>query len=380
MKHRFLFFLLFLAPLLTGAQTIDSVRQHFIDAFRDDDRASAALWLDSLDRLGDDDHVALLLDERWLAYCWLGWYGNLFDEAASFDVEEHAWQALKEQPPADSLFQSLDRALFADRHVLYEEIRRAFLNEEERAFTVLMLDYLLRVEPNDGLWTQRADAFLARFPASRFTNYLRSVRQEPVVRGRSAVNFNLMLFSGTWRGELEGTLRPSWGIDLGFGYWHRRINVGFQFSAGSQKLDRNLEQGGFIWPEDDASNILAGDWDLGYDIISRERLRIYPTIGGGFSYLSPPTPSEDEEPNPDYYSNFEFFSGHFTAALTADVRFPVDVESTDAGVQAVSNQGVRLRVGYRRLYFGSDNPSLRGDLIFVSLGYQLFVGLKSKKK
>jgi hypothetical protein len=378
MKYRFLLLFFFALPGLAPAQTIDTIRQRFIEAFEQDDRASAALWLDSLERLENDAQVALLQDERWLAFYWLGWYGNLFDEAASFDVEEHAWQNQKLPPPDDSLFGLLDRALFADRFVLYEEIRRAFLTEEERAFAVLMLDYLLRVESTDDAWVQRADVFLQRFSTSRFANYLRSIRPDVVTTGKSAFTLNFLVFNGTWRGELERTLRPAWGVEAGLGWWYRRVTVGAQFAFGGQRLDRDLEHLGYIWPEGDRSNLICGELELGFDLIDRSRLRLFPSVGGGFSYLSPPTPDEEEEPNPDYYDNFSFFTGHLLAAVTADVRWPIK-EETSEGIYRGSSHGIRLRAGYRRLNWDRKNEQLGGHMFFIAIGYQLFVRNKAYK-
>ena len=126
-------------------ERIASTRQELLGAFLNDDPAGAALWRDSLMRLEDSTHTALVWDERWLLYYWEESYGNLFDEAIRLDVAERQRLATKKSPPRDSLFDWLDRTLYESRFQVYEKIGRGFLSEEEKQFALLELDYLLRL-------------------------------------------------------------------------------------------------------------------------------------------------------------------------------------------------------------------------------------------
>lgn len=116
------------------AEQIAAARQALKTSFLDNDPAAATLWMDSLARLEDDVFTGLVWDERWLLYYWLETYGNLTDEAANFDASERERSTWKIQPPRDSLFETIDAALYDKRYDLFTQISRSFLNEEERAF------------------------------------------------------------------------------------------------------------------------------------------------------------------------------------------------------------------------------------------------------
>jgi hypothetical protein len=275
-------------------------------------------------------------------------------------------------PPADSLFERLDRALHADRFHLFDQLRRAFLSEEERAFAVLQLEYLLRIDAPGDAWNQRADAFLTRYPASRFAAYLRTIRPKAAEPGRSGVSVGLALVNATWRDELERTLRPLWGGEFAAAWWYRRWQVGGRFLIGGSRLERDIEEKGFVWPENDPVTCFGLEAELGFDVVRVGKVRFTPLLGAGFAALTPPGDDEEEDdPNPDYYSNFEFFNASVSAGLQADVGLG-RLDDPEEGLAGGSSHGLRLRVGYRWLYFGAQNELLPGDMFFFAVGYQLF--------
>ena len=185
MAKRLYFLILLLYSGFAAAQS-DSIpsmghriayaRQQLLVAFLADDPAEASLWRDSLMQFEDSSRVGLVWDERWLLYYWEGAYGNLFDEAVRMDEATRQQLADKLPPPSDSLFKCLDRTLFEKRFALYESIGRGFLSEEEKQFSLIELDYLLRLnqqERNSGEWNNRLRAFLNRYPESRFQQYIK---------------------------------------------------------------------------------------------------------------------------------------------------------------------------------------------------------------
>lgn len=353
---------------VSKATHIANARKELIVSFQQDDPAGTSLWMDSLARLEDDVYAGLLWDERWLLYFWLEAYGSVFDEAARFDEHARFLSTLKTQPPQDSLFEIVDATLYERQYDLFRQMGNAFLNEEERAFATLQLEYLLRLDPTTDIRREKIDAFLKRYPESRFNKYLLSVRPDKTTSSPNAFSMKLLIQRGSWQDNLERHLRPHWGIDLDMTIRHKRMNYSIFLAAGAQNIDRDIDENGDIWPKGDASTLVMFGLEAGYDILDQKKLRIWPTVGAGFSLLHPPTPGEDEDPLPFYYNSFRFNSFYPHAALNIDVKFPFK-HPEGAGLDKDSYQAVRVRLGYQWLNYGRQNPALQGNMLFFAVGY-----------
>lgn len=352
---------------------IAATRLQLDTAFLYDDLIGAGMWMDSLMRMEDAEQVALVWDERWLLYFWSGALSNALDEAARYDADERIRQSYKNQPPNDSLFQHLDRILLERQYQLFADIRQAFLNEEEKAFATLLLEYLLRLNGDKPTWATKIDNFLVKYPRSRFNTYLRSVKPYIPKPSKDALGLFATFWHGEWNNQLERSLRPLNGLEFGLYYWRSRINYQLVALVGSSKLDRDVVQNGYVWPKKDVYSAFGLQGEVGYDLLDKTKFRVFPSVGGGFCRLRPPSPDDGEEPLPDYYYNFRFFSGHLVAALNVDLKmFPRRAKPN--GIRSVipgSYNGPRLRVGYQRLWFDRKNPALQGNLFFVAIGYNL---------
>ena len=354
---------------MSKAEQIATARKELLVSFQNDDPASASLWMDSLARLEDDFFAGLLWDERWLLYFWLEAYGSVFDEAARFDENARYLALLKVPPPKDSLFETIDVALYERQYELFRQMgNNAFLNEEERAFATLQLEYLLRLDKTQDARREKIDAFLSRYPNSRFHNYLLSVRPDKKTSSRTAFGMHLLLQRGSWQDNAERHLRPHWGIDLNMTLRKKRMNYTGFFGVGGQKLDRAIEENGDIWPKGESSTLLMFGLEVGYDVFDGEKIRVWPTVGGGLSLLHPPTPGEEEEPLPLYYDSFRFNTFYPQAALNADIKFKIKQHDA-VDLDRDSYQAVRVRLGYQWLYYGRQNAALEGNMLFFSVGY-----------
>lgn len=348
---------------------IAAARKELIVAFQNDDPAGASLWMDSLARLDNNFHTALLWDERWLLYFWLEAYGNVFDEAAHFDETARYLADFKTPPPKDSLFEIVDAALYERQYELFRQMgNNAFLNEEERAFATLQLEYLLRLDPKTDARREKIDAFVARYPNSRFNTYLLSVRPDKKTDSGTAFGMHLLLQRGSWQDNAERYLRPHWGIDINMTLRKKRMNYTGFFGVGGQKIDRDIEEDGYIWPKGESSTLIMFGLEVGYDVFDGDKIRVWPTVGGGVGLLHPPTPGEEDEPLPFYYDSFRFSAFYPQAALNADIKFKIK-QYDAAGLASDSYQAVRVRLGYQWLNYGRQNAALEGNMLFFSVGY-----------
>ncbi len=356
-------------PTPTHAQAIALCRQELLHSLWNDNRPDAQFWLDSLRSMEDDNYLALQWDERWLFYFWLENYAPLLDEVAHFTKNTEAETFTKYSPPNDSLFEWLDAQLYRDREQLFRQIDNAWLSGEERDFAALLLHYLLRLsnEPTAAdEFDARLNAFLAENPTTRFAPFMRAFMFNTKPPASWAVGLDALFLQGNWSGDLERNFKTAYGADFAVYYWQNRWNLAVRMGVTGQKLLRPVEANTYEWPKDDPSVFFDLELEAGYDLFNKPRLRIFPTVGGGYSTIRPPE-GDDQDPNPDYYSNFKFNGVHLTTALQADVKF-----RQGKGNVATSYHGIRVRMGYHWLNLKRQNPALQGNMFFFAVGYTIF--------
>ncbi|MBC7774154.1 MAG: hypothetical protein H7246_01845 [Phycisphaerae bacterium] len=360
-------------PLSTPEKIADS-RRELLASFLMNDPAGAGLWMDSLTRLEDAQFAGLIWDERWMLYFWTESYGTLLEEVSRFDETQRNLQAWKIQPPKDSLFQWVDFYLNEKRFDVFTSIQSAFLNEEEKAFTALLIEYLLRLNTNEEEWADRLQSFENHYPSSRFLAFVRSIKPTILKPTNNAIGISGGLLIGNWKGEIERSLGTPYTFNFDLYYWTKRWNFIFDGSLGGPSLTRDLIVGNDVWPEDDPTNFFTFGLSVGYDIVNTPKIRIFPSIGGGIGFLKPPTPGEDEDPLPDYYSNFEFTEFHLAAAINTDIKL-FTKNYQDWNTPKGSYHGVRLKFGWNGLNFGKQNADLMGEMFFFAVNYNFFAYL-----
>lgn len=352
-------------------EKINSSRRALLASFLMEDPAGVGLWMDSLSRLEDENYAGLIWDERWMLYYWTESYGTLLEEVSHFDAQKRAQQSWKTQPPKDSIFEWLDYTLLESRFDHFSNIQSAFLNAEEKAFTTLLLEYLLRLNTDEEEWAERLESFDTHFPGSRFSVFLASIKPVILKPTRQAIGVSAGLQIGSWRGNIERSLSTPYMFNMDLYYWTNRWNFLLDMAFGGPSLTRDLLERNEIWPEEDPTSFFNLGLNFGYDLVNAPKLRIFPSIGGGVGFLRPPTPGEDEDPLPEYYDNFNFSEFHLSAALTADVKL-FTKNYRDWGTPKGSYHGIRLKFGWNGLNYGKKNSSLQGEMVYFAVNYNFF--------
>jgi hypothetical protein len=356
---------------LPTSEKISSCRKELLASFLMEDPAGTGLWMDSLARLEDANYTGLIWDERWLLYYWTESYGTLLAEVSMFNENERALQSWKIQPPKDSLFEWIDYSLNERRYDIFGSIRNAFLTEEEKAFTTLLLEYLLRLNHEKEEWAGRLQAFEDRYPGSKFNGFVRTIKPAIQKPSRHALGISGGFAGGNWTDQLERNLGIPYALSFDLYYWSKRWNYSFDATIGGPYIRRDISENGFVWPKEDPTTFVLLGLNLGYDIVNRPKIRVFPSVGFGFGLLKPTEPDEDEAELPDYYSFFNFKEFHLAAAITTDIKL-FNTANTDWDAPKGSYHGIRLKLGWNGLNFGAKNDYLRGELLYLAVHYNLF--------
>ncbi|MEZ4919614.1 MAG: hypothetical protein R2792_10980 [Saprospiraceae bacterium] len=387
-RRTLLFILIFFIPFLASSQEtevsadslkelkIATYRKAAIGAFQTAQDELLGASLDSLLQLEDSLYTTTVWDERWLLYIHLGRYESLFEEIDSYTMDQRLTDLWKIQPPEDSLFVVLDNHLYENRVRYADIIRKSGLKEEERLFTLLFLDYLLRIDQMEEESKQqelKIERFAGRYPNSRFKGFINQFMYHGSLPQPWAVNFDMGILYGSFSDQLERNLSPYFAFNTGLAFWYKGLNAGLRFNAGGMHLERDIIENFEVWPKDDKVTMIEFGLELGYDVVDKPRLRMFPSIGAGWTWMRPPMPDEGADPLPAYYGNFYFNSPNLTAALTTDLKFKFSDEDTinESGLN-YGYPGVRLRIGYERLFLGQKNVGLAGDMLFFAVNFNLY--------
>ena len=264
-----------------------------------------------------------------------------------------------------------------DDRATLPHLQQAFLNEEEKAFATLLLEYLLRLDHDEADWAARIDAFEKRYSDSRFNTYLSFIKPKVKQKSTGETGFTLdfLLTQGNWRGQLERTLRPSFGLDIGLGIWHNRWNYLVRLAIAGQKLGRDIENNpDDVWPKGEHSNFFTPTFDVGYDIVNKPKFRCTPMIGGGLALLRPKSVEDDDGNSMSEYPTFSFTSGQLNASVNLDVKLHTIHDAEVFEHRSSQAYGaIRARFGYRLMNLGKRNDLLDGNMFFFAVGYSMLL-------
>lgn len=353
---------------ISPERQIAECRRQIQQAFEADDRAEVQFWMDSLLRSENPYFITLYWDERWLLYLWLENYAAIFMEVPSHQNTAVA-EEYKFRPPKDSLFEVLDQRLYEERFALFDRINRAWLSAEERAFAALLTSYLLRLnitEEDQTAFDSQLDAFLRQYPQSRFRKFILAKMYHQPRPGDWGIGFDLQLTSGEWSERLGRSFSQPFLFEIGVFVLKKRCRGGGRLGVGGMSLRRTIVHRGWEWFEGDPATFVFGELEVGYLLLQRGRLQLTPVLAGGYAGITASVSEEDEYP--EYYADvFRFNGWHYTAALQAELSF-----NRNKNIAQSSYHGLSLRVGHRWLNLSEGNPAMRGNLLFISLGYTLF--------
>lgn len=350
-------------------QTIN-LRSELKAAIRSEDKKAATNATEGLRNLTDKTHTALMWDERWLVYHWTGRYKLLLNEVKNYGYFDRVQEEYGKIPPADSLFELIDQVMYRQAPDYPAMLEKTDLNPEERFFTDIHLQYLLR--NNEEAELMRRDSFLRTFPGTRYKSFIKEFMNLPKRKKVRYFSMDVRFMNNNWSDQLQRNFRPGWGLGAGL-YWHyKAVLVGASWSFTRQKLERPIYSAfDAVWQKGDGSSMHKFSGELGLRVLNTSKIAVWPSFEFGWANLAS-IDTEYDEDDPNYIplvNYFDFSSGHIGACFTADLKMSKKGTDTKSSKSALYN-GVRLKVGYNRLYFGNSDNQLSGNVLFFALGYQ----------
>jgi hypothetical protein len=349
------------------ADTIELIaiaRANLRKAVRAGDKTQGNTHLKALLSMTSCLHWSLGWDERWLTYHWADQQRALLNELRGYDDIARFIENYCVLPPSDSLFEQLDLTMYQEREQYSLRLADLQFNPEEQTFLNLHLEYLLR--NNTEVEQERRALFLKDYPNSKYAEFVRTFMNLPPKPKKQYFSFDVMAFSTNWTNNLDLTLRPGWGFQSALTVHRNRFNFTGKFSASWQNLSKPVYEDTFIWEKSAPSVYNNYGLEFGYNVLNRSKVRIAPALEAGVSKVYAPS---DSSQYTDPQTIFNYTSAYLGAGVTFDLKmFPKSTYSK--GLKSAPYNGVRVRVGYHRMYLNRQQEDLKGNMLYLAFGFQ----------
>jgi hypothetical protein len=340
-------------------------------AVQKDNRKRGAVLTDSLRYLyADKKRNALHWDERWLAYHWAERHTLLLEELKNYDEGDRLNETLYNDDHAqDGLFEALDKTMYAQSDAYPDLLQDLGLHPEQQEFLMLHLQYLLRNNTDNEL--QMRKSFLEQYPKSAYAPFVRTFMEQPEPKRHTWAALEVAFNQNTWRGEAERHLRPGWGPAIALLIHHKRMCYGFNMSYSFQKNLRDIYGGFEVFAKGASSERAYYGVSAQWAMLDRASMRLGPfgNIGGANFTATDPT-DDDGNVISDYYADYDFVFFQAGGGVFLDLKWKKR-EMTPNSVKPESYKGLKFKVGYNYSNLGQKNRQLGGNLVFVSVGWQI---------
>lgn len=309
---------LFLLPVLAVGQTdsleqqildyapskseiISKGRRLILDSFMADDLDKVEEVKDYLLReVEDENYMALYPAEHWLLLYWTEEFEELLPLLQGVDENFYGNLYQKIQPSQDRMFAHIHGKSVAWKTKLEWKISKASLEQEEKDFLQLNLEWLLSDESQadylDKL-NRRADLFLAAYPESEYEGFVRQELRYKYVPSDWGLGMEFFAGYGLFNGELADSFTNPVVIGFGFDGEYRKFTLNLRMALLPGKTAKELSnRRGDIWQKGEPTNGALGEITLGYAILESDKIKFSPFAGIGVAEIT--APENDLKENP----------------------------------------------------------------------------------
>jgi len=337
--------------VMTKSEEIAKVRRVLLDKFIEDDTLGIMLEMDRLMMLDNNDYLSLYPVEFWLLSYWIGDYDAILfsDKSLRLDslLGDSNSKNLKIPPQRDYLIPKLVERSTEKKEILLQHIKDSKLTDEEKAFLLLKLRYLLSEDTNQRKsqedLNQFADDFLTRYPNSEYAEFTRRFIRVKYEITRNGFAYSLYLGKFLFTGNLTDYYRqPSlfgFTMEAIKSNWVCQLNLSVSFSKTKTDMPANKE----TWPKN--SKAIGGQINLsaGKYVIDTKNFAFAPLLGAGIFGLDPNTDTKKDEP--------DYKGAGIKTTIAGNIGFISDIkiktkDNRDGSYYAQGTSTTSIRIGY----------------------------------
>ncbi|MDT0675803.1 hypothetical protein [Autumnicola musiva] len=324
-----------------------------------------------LNEVEDEDYAALYPGEEWTILYWTGEYYGLISAVTDFDENNYTEYQRKVLPPQDQLYlklleRSMDSIEFLENKILSSDI-----NEEEKDFLLLHLNYMVSGPPLNEISQEEvnkmADLYLEKHPSGRFQEYVQNNIRYRFKASNWGFAFDFFLGYQFLTGEISNMFGNGMALGHGFDLEYKDFTLFLRNFIGFSKTLEDIENSSGIWNKGAQARQFIPELSLGYAILDNEKLKVSPFAGIGGYALTPTEVDREEKPELDDLQIG--FVTAYTLGVNADIKLKW---GTGLLLETSSNNKtywfLRGRYGYVMPRLGDYPDSFHGNTHYFTLG------------
>jgi len=317
--------------------------------------------------------------EYWLILFWTQDFEELLSSIENIGFERNAnAMSLNNSQLGffnDNLQEKLIEKSISTKEMIEVTINMAQLNQEEKDFLQLHLNYCLADVNNDASAQEnlnnQADKFLINYPSSIYGPFIRKVIRFKQTVSDFGWGYDLFVGYHVFNGGIAESFSDyfSFGMSVDMAYKSYLLNL--SFSLGRSTLQKDIDYQSIIWDEGRRGDIFVPQASFGYTFFAQRRLSITPFVGVSGFYIMPEyddiqayTPFENIELNSDASWNAGLSINLFSKPATGG-NMIYRASQFQAFIKLKYNY---FHSGYKKEYYGLD-----GAMHQISLSFGGFV-------
>ncbi|PLX21419.1 MAG: hypothetical protein C0599_08045 [Salinivirgaceae bacterium] len=322
--------------------------------------------------LEDSSIRAIYKLEKWHIAYLTGDYDDMLIQIKTEPSKAKNQYTRRIQPPRDRLYQLLKTKLKSKREEIEEIIQKSQRSSEEKDFLILSLRNILKKEndpdTNQSELNNLADAFLMKYPKSKYVYYVRIHIRNVQVPAKWAASFTFQSGYIVKTGGFAKQYDDHAPFAISFTFYYRKFALHFidQIGAMKNRIDVPLQDEDLeLWEKGESASYTNMGLSLGYVILENKTFRITPHIGSSVLVLSP----SKEEYEPLLKDVLPDITPTFMIGINYDIRIAKSNITMLSTGEETANWFIRLGYMYSKPQFSSQYKSLNGATHSLTIAF-----------
>ena len=365
----------------TKSVIISRGRNLLLDKFLENDISKVKEIKDFLiEKVEDENYIALYPPEYWLILYWTGEYEELANIIVTYDRKaEKSFYEGKIRPPEDLLYQKLEAKSRENSVRIMSQVSLAELTPETRDFLILNFKNMTG-DTHENIYLQdtintQADNFIKTYPESRYNGFTREFIRYRLTPAKWGMATEFFSGYAICTGNLSDNYTNNVPIGVAFDICYNRFELFLRDYIGFNKTKKDLFYSTGTFPKGSRVTVYLPEASLGYAVVENNRYKISPFAGIGMTDISPSENDLDAIPELDEVS-LEFSATYFLG-INLDIKlgpktYPAFAPKTEYGF-------VRIRYAYSFPQFEKKYDGVSGNMHYITIGCGVF-GRKHKRE
>ena len=319
----------------------------------------------------DENYLAFLPLEKWLLYYWTGQYEKVLADLPEEKALRKLYRSVKIQPASDDLLAKLYQTVTEHRQEINWRIGTVNMNETDKDFLRLNLDYLLDggasryFYRNDSL-QRRTIAFLNSHPSSPYETYIRRNLLREVVYADWGLAVECFSGYGAFTNQLPTHFKNTVPIGIAFDVAYKNFVLYLRDFIGFSRTKDTLVFPEGIWKKGMQARVYLPEASVGYAVMDNHRLKLAPFVGIASTSISP---TEHDQNKNLVNDGVELkFTTAYVAGLNLDFKFGHPDAFAFNTKTRQSYWFLRVRYAYSWAQFDKKYTGFSGNLHYLTIG------------